>query len=502
MTVSLRTKLFIILSGLILFFVFMSLGLTRIGLEKFYIWQKKDILIASSTTIDDLYRGNPVEIALELERVGNTLGTGIIIFTKEGHIKYTSFSSLSNPKLHDPFPPLPHMPDRFPLTPPPIIKNREVIDNQTVLEVEQDPDLKIDFMILKHQLKNEDILILKQPLAPVFQSVTVAAQFIILTGILFLFAGCMWAFYFAKKFTHPIIELNRIAQSMSQLNFSQKCIITRSDELGALGKSINHLSDQLDAAISELSEKNQQLMADVEKERTLDKMRKDFISSVSHELKTPLSLILGYAEGLKENIPQDEDGKNYYCSVIIDEAEKMDRLVKDLLNLSQIESGFFQLNKSNFDISLLLNRITLKYLTILSEKNITLEMNTEKSYLVHGDILRIEQVVLNLFNNAIDHTEFAKIIKISLQTLGDYSRVSIYNSGRSIPEESLEKIWTSFYKVDKSRTRERGGYGLGLSIVRAIQELHASSYGVENVEGGVRFWFDINNTKNKGKAAN
>jgi len=481
MTASIRIKLFIILGSLMLFFVLFSLGLTHIGLEKFYIWQKKDILITNGTAIDDLYRGNPDEIALELERVSNTLGAGIIIFTKEGSIKYSSFFSINKQKLNDPFPP----------PPPSIVKNTEVIDDQTILQMEQDKNLRIDFMILKHQMSNEDLLFIRQPLAPISESVTVAGQFIVLTGMLSIIIGCIWAFFFAKKFTLPILELNRIAQSMSRLNFSQKCTMNRRDEFGELGKSINHLSDQLDTAISELNQKNTQLMADVEQERKLDKMRKDFVSSVSHELKTPLSLILGYAEGLKENVARDEDRKNYYCSVIIDEAERMDKLVKDLLNLSQIESGFYQLNRTTFDLSLLLHRITQKYQTLLEEKAITLQMNIPAQTMANGDVLRIEQILLNLFNNAIDHAEFAKIITVCIKDTGNHIKVLLYNSGPHIPEESLEKLWISFYKVDKARTREYGRYGLGLSIVRAIQELHGNFYGVQNVPDGVNFWFDL-----------
>jgi two-component system sensor histidine kinase VanS len=505
---SLRTKLFIILSGLVLFFVLMFLGLTRMGLEMFYTSQKKDALIASSTNFDLLYQGDPKEMSLELERIANTLGAGIIIFTKEGTIKYSSFGPImdqepsSNSPIHQKIPhPLDNpalsrtMPPRFPPGPPPIIKKREVIDDRTILETERDHDLKIDFMIIRHQMKNDDILVIRQPLTLVSESVGVAAQFIIFIGILSIAAGCIWAFFFAKRFTLPILELNRIAQSMSQLDFSQKCIINRGDELGELGKNINHLSYQLDTAISELNQKNQQLMADVEKERKLDTMRKNFVSSVSHELKTPLSLILGYAEGLKENVAQDEESKDYYCSVIIDEAEKMDKLVKDLLNLSQIESGFFQLNRIDFDLALLLHDIILKYSTILAEKKLLLEMDPLPPLFVNGDELRIEQVLLNLFMNAIDHAELMKTIKILAKDTGNAIRVFIYNSGQPIPEESLEKIWTSFYKVDKARTRELGGYGLGLSIVRAIQDLHGNEYGVNNTQEGVVFWFDLTKSK-------
>ncbi len=363
--------------------------------------------------------------------------------------------------------------------------------NQTILDMQQDSDLKIDFIVLEHQLKNQDTLVIRKPLAPISESVTVAVQFMVFTGILVLVAGCFWAFILAKKFTQPIVELNRIAQSMSQLDFSQKCTIDYADEFGELGQSINHLSDQLDTSMSELNQKNRQLMADVEKERKLDKMRKEFVSNVSHELKTPLSLILGYAEGLQENVMDDEATKNEYCSIIMDEAEKMSTLVKDLLNLSQIESGMFKLSRSDFSLAALLDDVALKYRASLAEKGITLQIDKMVNPFVNGDELRIEQVLINIFTNAMNHTADEKLIHIHTSDCNGHIRVFIVNSGQPIPEECLEKLWTSFYKVDQAHTREYGGYGLGLSIVRAIQELHGNSYGVKNVLNGVAFWIDI-----------
>lgn len=509
MKISIRTRLFFSLTALILFFVFLSLTLTLLGLEKFYIWQKKNILIATSKTIDELYPGNPEEISLELERIGNRLGTGIVILTKDGYVKYSSFGRIFNQRIMERLPGMLRLPPaaappehhhqgmfRLPGLPLALMKEQEIISPQTMLEMQEDRDLKIDFIVLKHQLNNEDILLLRQPLAPMSESAAATAHFIAFTGILCLLAGCIWAFFFARKFTQPVLELNRLAQNMAQLDFSQKYTIDRSDEIGELGRNINHLSDQLDTAISDLNLKNKQLRADVEKERKLDKMRKDFISSVSHELKTPLSLLLGYAEGLKENVARDEASKNYYCSVIIDEAEKMDKLIKDLLNLSQIESGFYQLNRTNFNLSLLLDEILLKYQTVLQDKDILLEITKDDQLLVNGDSLRIEQIILNLLNNAIDHAESSKTIKIYITPLSDKLRFFVYNSGRPIPEDSQEKIWTSFYKTDKARTRENGGYGLGLSIVRALQELHGNRYGSFNTPDGVTFWFDLSKAEN------
>lgn len=505
MKLSLRTRLFLSLTALLLFFTLLSWALTSMGLEEFYYWQKKAVLIQNCQQIDELYVGNPEDISLDLERIGNTLGAGIVIIAQDNSVKYSSFGRIINEKFQEPFapprrhanetePPAPK--DSSPRRPPlPVVKSKEIIDGRTKLEIQHSPEMNLDSVVLEYQLHNGDLLLLRQPLAPIWESAGIAAQFIAWTGLLSILLGSLWAYFFARKFTSPILELKQIAQNMSQLDFSQTCTINRTDEIGELGSSINHLSEQLGTAIAELHQKNQQLMADVEKERKLDKMRQDFVSSVSHELKTPLSLLLGYAEGLKENIAVSDEDRNFYCSVIIDEAEKMDRLVKDLLNLSQIESGFFKLNQSNFDLTALVSDVALKYQSLLAEKQITLTTAIPEQLQIFGDPLRIEQILFNLVNNALDHTEGERRLAINVEDTGSHIRVSVFNTGRPIPSESLDKIWLSFYKVDKSRSREHGGYGLGLSIVRAIQELYGNSYGVANQDQGVIFWFDVTKAK-------
>jgi signal transduction histidine kinase len=480
---------------LIIIFVLISWGCSAFVLEDLYIWQKKRSVIDSAQTIDSLYTLNTSNISLELERIGNKLGAGIIIVSQEGYIKHSSFERIISQR----FPEYPNFLRTADADPPPrrreppsiLLNSHEESDGNSVIELRRDQPLNIDFMVLKRRLQNNDILEIRLPLAAVSESAYYASNFMAAIGLLSILAGSVWAFAFARKFTTPMRELSNVAQSISQLDFSQKCHIGSNDEVGALGRSINNLSFQLNKAIYDLNLKNQQLAADVEKERSLDKLRKNFISSVSHELKTPISLILGYAEGLKENVAQGEEGKNYYCSVIMDEAEKMDRLVKDLLDLSQIESGYFRLERTNFDFSLLLNDITLKYKTVLLEKGINLQIEAPSPLLANGDELRIEQVIVNLLNNAIDHVESGTSIRIGLEEHSDKIRAYIFNSGKHIPTGSLSNLWLSFYKVDKARTRGFGGYGLGLSIVRAIQELHGNAYGVENVEGGVIFWFEL-----------
>jgi len=169
----------------------------------------------------------------------------------------------------------------------------------------------------------------------------------------------------------------------------------------------------------------------------------------------------------------------------------MNRLVKDLLNLSQIESGNFQLEKTAFDLSSMIRTVLDKYQPLLEEKGIKLECDLPENQTVLGDAVRIEQVLVNYLINAVNHVDERKEIKIGTAVKDDKVRVSVYNSGEKIPEESLDRIWTSFYKVDKARTRRYGGTGLGLSVVKAIQELHNNRYGVENLPNGVLFWFEV-----------
>ena len=489
MRLSLRNRLFFALSGLLLFFALLSLLSSTILLEKVYVWKKEAALVEAGKTIDDAYRGNPADLATELKRIANSLGAGIVITDQSGQIKYTSFGPFIHQQNSG------HSKEglRVPPPPPHITKSRKSVDEKTSLEIQGDPDIKIDFIVIDRKLNNGDLLHMRQALAPIADSAAVASQFVIFTGLLSILAGCTWAFFFAKRFIRPILNLNRIAQRMAVLDFSQKASIERSDEIGQLGQSINHLSQRLDNSIDELNQKNRQLLADVEKERQLDKMRKEFVSNVSHELKTPLALILGYAEGLRENVAQDEQSKDHYCNVIMEEAERMDHLVRDLLSLSQLESGIFQLSPEIFDLSASIDDLVQKYRTILADNSISLRISKPDCCLVQADRLRVEQVLFNFLNNALAHVDAAKTVEVSLTPSNDsdHVRVCVHNSGSPIPADSLDKIWTSFFKVDKARTHQDGGHGLGLSIVRAIQDLHGSGYGVENTPDGVRFWFDV-----------
>ncbi|HEX3031752.1 MAG TPA: HAMP domain-containing sensor histidine kinase, partial [Bacillota bacterium] len=386
--------------------------------------------------------------------------------------------------------------DRRAMERPPLMHSLQPVVNNLgkghyTITVNTDPRLNTKFLLLASRFSNGDVLVLSSPLAAINESSAIANRFFLFTGLLTILVGGIAVYFYAARFTRPILDLNDIAQQMTKLDFSRKYTVQSTDEIGQLGTSINSLSDQLDRAIGELTEANAKLKEDIERERQLDKMRKEFVSNVSHELKTPIALIQGYAEGLKLNVAGDEENKNFYCDVIIDESNKMNRLVLDLLDLSQMESGSFRLERTSFDLGALIDYLLGKYRPILQEKGIRVQVDKQDVLPVNGDLVRIEQVLVNYLNNAINHVDEQKSIRLQVEDRPGKRRITIFNSGANIPPDAMDKIWTSFYKVDTARTRAYGGTGLGLSVVRRVMDLHGNSYGVENNPDGVSFWFEL-----------
>lgn len=481
MKISIKNKLFLGISGLIIFFVALSLLLTSQYLEKYYLWQKKQALLEINQQINEKYSGDPLELALELENLERTKGLSIFFIDQNFKLLYSTSSANYKTRMNEQ---------------PAILisvlpKLEQLSKGECFTGILLDQRLETNFLVLAARLNNNEALVLSTPLSAIDESAAIANKFFLFTGVITIVLGGLAVFLFAGRFTKPILELNEIAQRMSKLDFTKKYHVKSDDEVGQLGKSINSLSDQLDQSIHNLTEANKELRKDIEQKQKIDQMRKEFINNVSHELKTPLALIQGYAEGLKLNINEDEENRNYYCDVIMDETDKMNRLVRDLLDLSQIESGYFKLEKTPFDISDLINTVLDKYQPLILEKGIKVECDLPENLTVFGDTVRIEQVLVNYLINAINHVDKNMIIKIRASVEDEKVHVSVYNSGMNIPEESLDKIWTSFYKVDKARTRRYGGTGLGLSVVKAVQELHNNSYGVENLTDGVSFWFEV-----------
>jgi len=479
-------------------FVLLSLLVNSNYLERYYMNHKKAQLLLNASQIASIYDGNPDDITLELDRLESKSALTMIILDNNFVLKYPDFGYNGQSQQNKDGMPGPRLEGRLEAGLAYIKNNRELLNDHDVFALTEDNRLSINFLNLFTRLDNGDYLVLATPLTAIQESAAIANRFFFFSGLVTILIGLIAAYFFARRFTRPIRGLNSIAQKMSKLDFSEKYPVNSNDEIGELGNSINSLSDQLDKAIGDLTQANKKLQADIEYERSLDEMRKEFVSSVSHELKTPIALIQGYAEGLKLNVIEDEDSKNFYCDVITDEARKMNLMVRDLLDLSQYEAGAFKIERTEFDILALLDHVVNKYQPIFQEKKVVLQTdwgNTDEELLVDGDVMRMEQVLVNYINNALNYMDDRRQLSVSFKAGDDKARVSVWNSGNPIPEDAKEKIFDSFYKLDKARTRAAGGSGLGLSIVRAIQLQHNNSFGVINRDEGVEFWFDIDRIK-------
>lgn len=330
------------------------------------------------------------------------------------------------------------------------------------------------------------------------EAVNISNRFLFFLGSGVMALAAFVSYLFSRRFTRPVLELAQIASKMSELDFETKFEVDgeAEDEIAVLGNSINSLSEKLEHTISELKSANIELQNDIERKTQMDEVRKEFLSNVTHELKTPIALIQGYAEGLKDNINDDPENREFYCEVIIDEAMKMNKMVKKLLSLNQLEVGMAQPEIERFDLVPLVRSVLASTEILFQQKQVILNLYTDESVYVWADEYMMEEVFTNFISNALNHISGRMQIDVRLQREGDKVRLSVFNTGDGIPEEALSQVWVKFYKVDKARTREYGGSGIGLSIVKAIMELHRQNYGVFNREDGVEFWIELDGGEN------
>ena len=293
------------------------------------------------------------------------------------------------------------------------------------------------------------------------------------------------------RITKPISELTELSRKMSDLDFEAKYESHAGNEIDVLGDNFNRMSGQLETTISELKSANNKLQKDIADKVKIDEMRKEFLDNVSHELKTSIALVQGYAEGLKEGINDDPESMEFYCDVIMDEASKMNKLVKNLLTLNHLESGRDEIVMERFDLTALIQGVLSTMDIMIQQKEAKIIFEEEKPVYVWADEFKTEEVVTNYVSNALNHLEGEHEIEIKILKEESTVKVTVFNTGTPIPEEDIPKLWNKFFKVDKARTREYGGSGIGLSIVKAIMEGMNQKYGVVNFDNGVEFRFTL-----------
>lgn len=244
--------------------------------------------------------------------------------------------------------------------------------------------------------------------------------------------------------------------------------------------------DFIEVAV-DLRDANARLVELINRERELEKMHKEFISQVSHELKSPLGLVEGYAEALLDDIKQEK--RNRYLNIIIDEVKKMGILISNMLSLAQLEGGYIRLQSSWFDLSSLIHNLIDRFDDMAEERDICLRLIAPHGIMAEGDPVQIEHVLENFLTNALRYTPAGGTIAILLILEEKRVRINVFNEGETIDLDDLTRIWEPFYRADKSGNKKYGGTGLGLTVARTILQLHHSEYGINNVPNGVQFYF-------------
>lgn len=489
---SVRVKLFLVLCVVTILLVICLIAINSLVLENFYIYNKTNTIKEVYNKINKYYKDPDLAINLEteLKKIAFRNNFDILIQSDTDLILFSTnkdfLSSIEVAKEKYKT----YLEER---------KNLLYSDAKMTIRKIDDTSNSLNYILLYGKLDNGYSLYIRIPIAPIEESVRISNNTLIVIGIATVIISAFVASLISKRFTSPILQLNDITKKMAKLDFEQKYRINDSDdEINELGKNINTMSDKLESTIKQLRETNSELEKDIEEKSKIDEMRKQFISDVSHELKTPIALIQGYAEGLIENVNNDDESRKFYAEVILDESNKMDVLVKQLLELMKLEYGKRKFNDEEFDVVELINEVIRKCNVMLEENQIQVVFDEKKPIYAYADDFYVEQVVTNYFTNAIKHAKEVngkKQIEITIQNVKNKIRVSVFNTGDKIPEEDLTRVWGRFYKIDDSRNRENSGSGIGLSIVKAIQNNYQNEYGVQNLSNGVEFYFDISTKK-------
>lgn len=481
---SIKTKLNLTLVSIIFIMFFMITVPFFIGYEQYYVSQQKDFLKSANsqitTNVDNLEA-----IKLQLMILENKESLNTLLLDSSEKIVYSTSKLLSETQKYL---------DVY------LFDNNFEI-GKTNLKNNPNSHLLIDTL---NKLSNTEMLHLitsfkfeGETYYIVLEKTMANASSTVNGIVLFLFIClipiCLVSSFVIAKVSSfiisPILELSEISENIANFNFDTPINIKTNDEIGSLAQNIEILSNELKNKFQELENQNLLLEESIKEKDKNAKIQREFISNVSHELRTPITLILGYSEALKMDI--DEETKKEYMNIIISESHKMSNLITDMLDISRLQSGDKKLVKEEFDFSELINKIVQKHQITFNNNSINFSKSSIKNAIILGDKSKLELVISNFITNAVRYVDDKKEIKMNLRDNHDKYIFSIYNTCNPLSEDDIKKIWGSFYKVDKAHSREKGGTGIGLYLVKTILELHTFEYGVKNINEGVEFYIEI-----------
>lgn len=486
MKISMRMKITLMVVIFASFIVAASWIVCNVAIERIFLNKLKSNMITTYNSCNRLFNDNtPDDIEVDdlYGKIKNPAGAIVLIIDiEDNRIYYTSIND--NGKM---------IQSLYRIIDSVIEaeEGRYLNNSEYIIQRNHDDTINSYYYDLVGKLDNGFSVIIRSPISEVESFVdTVKRVFNYIAAVLIIFSA-VFVLFLSSIFTTPIKKLSHSARRMANLDFDSKVNVYTKDEIGELGECMNELSSKLEDTISQLKTANIELEKDIEEKRKIDDMRKEFLSHISHELKTPIALIQGYAEGLKDNLFDDKENMEFYSDVIIDESKKMNQLVQKLITLNEIEFGNFNIKIERFDVVELISGVLNSTKILTNEGNVRIQFEEKEPVFVWADEFMIEEAFTNYLTNAIHYVSEGGTIRIFLERKEDSIRLCVYNQGNQIADEDIDKLFIKFYKSDKSRSREYGGNGIGLSIVAATMQAHGKEYGVYNVEDGVVFYFDL-----------
>jgi two-component system, OmpR family, sensor histidine kinase VanS len=448
-------------------------------LPNYYYNYKKDNLAVGVTQLVEKIETNPVEVGETLlNEFVETYNVRLMIQNEFGYLIFFPMDRFLNDEIEKG---RMHLPNRHNLSRRVLEENwhsPNVITISAPITFQNDP--------------NEYILTASAPLQPIDEAAKVILMFFPYMLMIIGLISVIGAYFYSNLISKPLLELNKTAKKMADLDFSTDSRIDSNDELGELSSSLNKLSINLQENMNELKSANAQLKDDIQKERDQEQKRRDFIATISHELKTPLTAVSGQLEGMIYGVGSFKDRDKYLKQsyAILNEMEK---LVYEILDVSQLESSYFTPNLQKINLSTLVSKTVESYQFLSEQKQLSFEISLEPNLFILGDEKLMAKALSNVISNALKYSLNGEKVKVNLAQYGTAIQLTILNSGSYIEEDQLEKIFEPFYRIEKSRNRKTGGSGLGLYIVQKILVMHKVDYLISNVPEGVLFQMNFTN---------
>ena len=513
---SLKVKLSLILIGMVLLISVSSVLLSNIFLKRFYLAKKNQTLISTFEKIDDMYAvelqgkttesgesgstdeglesyvipdsGISDELYLQLDKLSQTRNLSVIIYRDmsspifdymlKSNTKLLLYSSLGmnqnskveSSNIYSDYINADKSGDAASVK----------TDNYEIEKVNV-KRLGASYIYLAGTFKNGDHILIRASFSSITESAALSNQFFLYISLVVALIGFVVMYFVSNRFLGPITVLTNIAKRMSELDFTAKYEVKTEDEVGVLGNSMNMLSETLEQALAELKEANTELKKDLEKKEQIDAMRKEFLSNVSHELKTPLTSISGYAEIMKNGLVKPEDMK-VFSERIYNEASRLITLVEDIIKLSKLDEGAIEVEKEDVDLYELTREIVSRLAPQAESRNVHLEV-TGENVIYHGVRQILDEMIYNICENAVKYNKKGGSVSVWVGATLKGKKVIVSDTGIGIPKDQQERIFERFYRVDKSHSKETGGTGLGLSIVKHGAIMHNAQIHVESEEG-------------------